>query len=117
MDRNKKLWTRLSLINLAIVAFFGLTLRSKILFPIPFIDYRSFLSAHSHFAFSGWVGMALLTLLIYNLLPPVLAAKKVYQWLLAGVEISSLGMAISFPLQGYGTLSIFFSSLCSCKAS
>jgi hypothetical protein len=111
MDRKKKLWIKLSLINLALVAFFGLTLRSKILFSIPFIDYRSFLSAHSHFAFSGWVGMALLTLLIYNLLPPALAAKKLYQWLLAGVEISALGMAFSFPLQGYGTVSIFFSSL------
>ena len=69
MMKEKKFWIGLSLFNLALVAFFGLLMRSKMLFPIPFVDYRHIISAHSHLAFSGWVGLALLTLLIYHVLP------------------------------------------------
>ena len=110
MEKSKLFWSKLCLANLAIVALLGFTLRSKILFPVPFIDYRSFLSAHSHFAFAGWAGMALTTLLIYNLLPGQLSSNRFYQWILGAIEICSLGMAISFPLQGYGFWSILFSS-------
>lgn len=111
MITKRNFWLSLSLVNLCLVAFFGFCLRSKILFPIQFIDYRSFLSAHSHFAFAGWAGLALITLLIYDLLPEHLSQKKIYQWVLAGIEISSLGMAFSYPLFGYTGLSIFFSTL------
>jgi hypothetical protein len=68
------------------------------------------LSAHSHFAFGGWVGLALMTLLIYNLLPAQIHQKKLYQGILAGIEISSLGMALCFPIEGYNTIAIIFSS-------
>lgn len=108
---SKRFWLTLSLINLAIVALLGLILRSKIVFPLYFLDYRQFLSAHSHFAFSGWVGLSLITLLIYNLLPVSVFSKKIYTWILAGTEISSLGMAVFFPIFGYNAVSIFFSSL------
>ncbi|HEU4903675.1 MAG TPA: hypothetical protein VFT06_12805, partial [Flavisolibacter sp.] len=91
--KSKSFWIGLSLLNLCIVALFGFVLRSKILFPLSFVDYRSVLSAHSHFAFGGWVGLCLLTLLIYNILPEALSQKRFYQWMLAGIEISSLGMA------------------------
>jgi hypothetical protein len=107
----KSFWLGLSLINLSIVALFGFGLRSKILFTIHFIDYRSLLSAHSHFAFGGWVGLALITLLIYNLLPSQIHRKKIYQAILIGIEISAMGMALFFPIQGYSTTAIVFSSL------
>ena len=107
----KHFWLLLSLCNLAIVALFGLVLRSKILFPIYFLDYRQFLSAHSHFAFAGWVGLSLITLLIFNLLPEEVSSKKTYKWILVGTEVSSLGMALFFPVFGYNAISIFFSSL------
>lgn len=108
---NKSLWVGLALLNLCLVALFGFLLRSKIVFPLAIIDYRNLLSAHSHFAFSGWAGLSLLVLLVYNLLPETLSGKSFYQWVLAGVEISSLGMAALFPFVGYNSLSIFFSSL------
>ena len=112
MILNKRsFWISVALINLCIVAFLGFCLRSKILFTIPAINYRYFLSAHSHFAFGGWAGLALIALLIYDLLPPSLSKKKFYQWILAGIEISSLGMAFSFPFFGYNAVSIFFSTL------
>jgi hypothetical protein len=111
MVKEKKFWIGLSLLNLSVVALFGLLMRSKMLFSIPELDYRNILSAHSHFAFGGWVGLALIMLLIYEVLPQPLALRKKYQAVLWGIEISSVGMALSFPFLGYGGLSIFFSSL------
>jgi len=111
MNKRKHLWITLCLVNLCIVALLGLLLRSKILFSIPFLNYRHLLSAHSHFAFGGWAGLALMTLLIYQLLPSSVSEKKVYQWILAGIEISSLGMFATFPFWGYTAVPIFFSSL------
>lgn len=112
MSKNKRsFWLTLSLINLFIVALFGFTLRSKILFPLNFIDFRSVESAHSHFAFAGWVGLSLITLLIYDVLPSDRSQKRIYQWILAGIEVSSIGMAATFPFFGYVGASIFFSTL------
>jgi hypothetical protein len=110
MQNRKRFWISLCLINLCIVAVLGLILRSKILFPIPSVDYRNVLSGHSHFAFGGWIGLSLITFLIYGLLPEAIAARKKYQWILAGIEISSLGMALTFPFVGYTAVSIVFSS-------
>jgi hypothetical protein len=110
MDRKKKFWICLSLVNLFLVAVVGFILRSKIVFSIPFIDYRNFLSAHSHFAFSGWAGLCIMTLFVYNLLPVELSQKRIYQWALWLVQITSLGMLFSFPFKGYGLAAIVFST-------
>ncbi|HEU0112214.1 MAG TPA: hypothetical protein VFQ73_15170 [Flavisolibacter sp.] len=107
----KGFWISLCVINLSIVAFLGFALRSKILFSMPFIDYRHLLSAHSHFAFGGWVGQSIITLLIYNLLPSEQAGKKIYQQILGTIAISSLGMAFFFPFMGYNIITIISSSL------
>ena len=104
----KSFWIGLCLVNLCIVALLGVTLRSKIIFSIPLIDYRQVLSAHSHFAFGGWVGLSLTTLLIFDVLP---VFHKKYIWILAGIEISSLGMGLLFPFYGYAALTVSFSSL------
>ena len=101
MINRKSFWLTLAIVNLCIVAFLGFTLRSKILFPLSFIDFRSVESAHSHFAFGGWAGLSLITLFIYDILPEDLSRKKIYRWVLAAIEISSLGMAFFFPFIGY----------------
>jgi len=110
MGKKKSLWITLSLVNLSIAALFGLSLRSKFLFPISFINYRYFISAHSHFAFGGWVTLALFTLFIYYILPEKFRHKRAYQWALWGIEITALGMAVTFPFQGYALPSIIFST-------
>src|SRR5574337_644079 len=107
----KNFWLSLCLANLLITALLGFTLRSKILFELPSVNFRNFLSAHSHFAFGGWAGLTLLTLLIYNVLPPAKFSKRIYQWILWGTELSALGMAFTFPFVGYTAISILFSSL------
>jgi hypothetical protein len=111
MNNRRSFWLSLCLVNLCIVALLGFALRSKILFPLPFLDYSSLLSAHSHFAFAGWAGLALTSLFIHDLLDESFSRKKIYQWVLAGIEISSLGMAFTFPFYGYNAVSIFFSTL------
>lgn len=110
MINKRSLWISLCLVNLCIVAILGFILRSKILFSLPSINYRNFLSAHSHFAFGGWVGLGLVTLLVYDILPRDKSSRKTYQWILICFEVSSLGMAFTFPFEGYAFLSIFFSS-------
>jgi hypothetical protein len=111
MQKDKGFWIGLSLFNLSLVALFGLLMRSKMIFSIPFLDYRNLLSAHSHYAFGGWVGLALITLLIYDVLPEQKAQNRRYQQILWGIQISSLGMGLSFPLMGYNVVSVTFSSL------
>lgn len=109
--KNKQFWITVSLANLCIVAILGFTLRSKILFPLPFINYQYLVDAHSHFAFGGFVTLALLNLLTHTLLPPVLRQRKWYQWMMWGVTIASFGMLFSFPFTGYAAVSIIFSTL------
>lgn len=109
--KSKKFWIGVALINLVIVAVLGFVLRSKIVFSIPFIDFKYTLHAHSHYAFGGWVTLALLTLLTYEVLPVSRNRKPIYNWLLAGILLNAVGMLISFPIQGYGFYSILFSTL------
>src|SRR5215510_9141504 len=108
--KRKNFWISLALVNLCVVALLGMTLRTKFLFSIPFIDYKNFLSAHSHFAFGGWVTLALMILFIDNLLSADQKQKQIYQWILWGIEITAVGMLITFPFQGYALLSIIFST-------
>ena len=96
--------------NLALVAFLGATLRTKILFPLPFIEQKNLINAHSHFAFGGWVTLSFFVLFVYNLLPAERASRHIYQvffWLL---QATSIGMLLSFPFTGYGLISISFST-------
>jgi hypothetical protein len=111
MKNKKQFWTTAALINLAVVAMLGVTLRSKILFPIEALDFKFVLHAHSHFAFGGWITLALLTLMTYEILPAQLHQKKIYHWLLWGIMLNACGMLVSFLCQGYAFFSILFSTL------
>ncbi len=109
MNSKKNFWITISLMNLCILALLGVTLRSKILFPLQGIEFTNILQAHSHFAFGGWVTMVLFSLLVYDILPPAMSSKKVYQMLLWCTWMTSAGMLISFVYQGYSLISnIFF---------
>ncbi len=104
-------YAKLSLINLLIVAFIGFVLRYKIVFSVPFVNQKHLLHGHSHFAFTGWVTQALMVLLVNyvsNKKQQLVAAK--YKWLLLANLITAYGMLLSFPLQGYGLISISFST-------
>src|SRR5665647_154052 len=112
MQRFIQQWIKISLISLATVALVGCILRYKIAFSLPFIDQKYLLHGHSHFAFAGWITQALMSLLV-----GYLAKEKGqqiftrYRFLLYTNLISAYGMLLSFPLQGYGKISISFSTL------
>lgn len=111
MDSANK-WYRIALFNLLILAIMGFLLRYKIAFSFPFVDQKHLLHGHSHFAFSGWVGLALMSLQIHI----ISTFKGIdlfsrYKPLLIFTMIASWGMLISFLYQGYGFISIAFSTL------
>jgi hypothetical protein len=111
MNQDKNKWLTISVCNLAVLAFLGVLLRSKIMFSIPWIDFKNLLQAHSHFAFGGWITLCLMTLMTYEILPGHLSGKKIYKWLLSGILFCSVGMVLSFPFEGYAFVSILFSTL------
>lgn len=111
MAVNTKLWFRFSLFNLMIVAFLGLLMRYKIGFEFPYLDQKNLQHAHSHFAFTGWVGHTLMVLMVWLLRDsPGINIKK-YNKIITLNLIASYGMAIFFVIQGYGVFSIIFSTL------
>ena len=101
--KEKNKWISILILNFCIVAFLGFTLRSKILFSIPFLDYNRLLDAHFHFAFSGWVTLSLIVLLIDNLLPAPLNAKPAYKWLPVAVLAASWLLLVCSPLPANST--------------
>ena len=105
-------FTKIALLNLLIVSFIGVILRYKIAFSLPFIDQKHLLHGHSHFAFAGWVTHALMVLLVaYLASQKDESIYKRYRWVIVFNLIAAYGMLISFPLQGYGLFSIFFSNI------
>lgn len=107
MFNTARKWTYLSLVNLLIVSLLGVVLRYKGAFSLPVVDYKNLLHAHSHFAFSSWVTTILFTAFIYIGVP----FRRMYHsqfWL---NQVAGFGMLISFTIQGYGAVSIAFSTL------
>ncbi len=106
------MWIRIAFVNLLIVALLGVTMRYKIAYYLPFIEQKNFLHAHSHFAFSGWVTHLLLVLMwrfLAGHLPPETLRK--YKWIVITNLVASYGMLFTFPWEGYGIISIFFSTV------
>ena len=106
--KNTTLWASISLFNFCIVGLVGVILRSKILFDLPWINYLNLLDAHSHFAFGGWITLALLMLFVRELLPDLYRNKNVYQWMLGSIFLSSVGTLLTTIL-GMEVLKDFFS--------
>lgn len=103
-------WLRISIFNLLVVSIIGVILRYKIAFYLPLVDQKHLLHGHSHFAFAGWVGQALMTLLVASLNRKAVFLKK-YQYLLYINLITAYGMLIGFTTSGYNIVSIGFSTV------
>jgi hypothetical protein len=112
MNVSLKKWLQVSLLNLMLVAAIGVVLRYKIAFSLPWVDQKYLLHGHSHFAFAGWVTLALMSLLVQYLTENGRPhAFKKYRWLLYANLFTAYGMLVSFPLEGYALFSIIFSTL------
>ncbi|MFM2359719.1 MAG: hypothetical protein RLY16_1712 [Bacteroidota bacterium] len=107
-----RFWLRLSVFNLLLVAFIGVVLRYKIVGTFPYVDQKYLLHGHSHFAFSGWVSLALMSLMLQTISRLTKQSLPlIFNRILWINAIAAYGMLLSFPLQGYGVFSIFFSTL------
>lgn len=109
---NLKKWLQVSFVNLLIVAAIGAVLRYKIAYSLIFIDQKKLLHGHSHFAFSGWVSLAIMALIVARLSAHLgQNLFKKYNRILFANLICAYGMLVSFPIQGYGLFSIMFSTI------
>ena len=109
---NTRQWIRIALINFFVVALAGIALRYKINFALPQLNQKNLLHAHSHFAFTGWVAVALMALMVYYLQQQKLITNyKKYFWILLANSITAYGMLITFLFQGYAFYSISFSTI------
>lgn len=93
-----------------LAAILGALMRFIYLQEVPFLDYKNVLHAHSHTAMLGWGFTALAGAFVFILLPNMIA-RKAYRNALWGNLIAGVGMFFAFLYQGYGAVSISFSTL------
>lgn len=104
-------WFFYALGNLLAVSLAGLLLRLFRCFPFRGADYMYLVHAHSHFAFAGWGFLALFIVLTHTFIPEKKLSNNQYRYIFISTEITAWGMLLSFPFQGYATVSIIFSTL------
>lgn len=101
-------FSRWTFANFVVLAVFGALLRFMVCLPSGNLNYLNILHAHSHFAFAGWMFMALAILVVRQL---TAEHSATFRWILLLTMICSVGMLLSFSLQGYKAVSIIFLSL------
>ena len=108
-----KQWFYVALINFLIVGVYGAVMRYKFLFPLAWLEQKNLLHAHSHFAFTAWVSMALMLFMPMFLKghKATDSVEKPYAVLLYLNMITSVCMLVAFTAQGYALFSIIFSTL------
>jgi len=109
---NIKKWISVTIFSLLLVAILGVLLRYKIAFSLPIVNQKYLQHSHSHFAMNGWLTQILMILLSYSV-SKVIGANhfKKYNFILFANLLVSYGMVVSFLFQGYGGISILFSTL------
>lgn len=84
-------------------------MRYKIILPLTWFNQKDLMHAHSHFAFAGWVSLSLMVQMVYSL--GITRLTPLYKNIFIIHTITAYGMLFTFPFQGYGPYSIFFSTL------
>lgn len=103
---NYGLW---ALFNFFVLASIGLLLRYMHNFSLPAVNYQFLLHSHSHFAFSGWMFLAIAILVVKNYQKN--NTSKRFNYLFIATLLVSFGMLVSFFLSGYKSLSIILSTV------
>ncbi|HRH70335.1 MAG TPA: hypothetical protein PLB89_12585 [Flavobacteriales bacterium] len=102
-------WFAIALLNLAIAAIIGCVLRSIYIVEIPYVNFKPLQQAHSHVAMLGWIFLALMVFLLEDADRD--AAQRRHRTLFFWAQVAVVGMLLSFPVQGYGVVSIAFTTL------
>lgn len=106
-----KRWFVVALINLFLATTLGTLLRYAFVDEVAGLNFRYVLHAHSHVAMLGWIYLALYCFIVPNFIPLDDGNSKVFNRLFWITQLSVGGMLLSFPFQGYGPISISFSTL------
>ncbi|MEB2775369.1 cytochrome c [Algoriphagus sp. D3-2-R+10] len=109
-DQFRQNWMRWAFGFFFLAVCLGLVMRSFHVIEIPYFDYRNILHTHSHLAMLGWGHLMLIGGMVFGLVKEKDQIKE-YKWLFLGTVIPLLGMLFSFSFQGYGAISISFSTL------
>lgn len=102
---------RVALGYFVLVAALGLLLRWQLVSSIDGLKYKNFLHAHSHVALLGWLYCAFFAALLYAFPQNSGSARRSFNRQFMLTQVAVLGMLFTFPVQGYGVFSIFFSTL------
>ena len=102
-------WFIIALTDLLIAAILGAVLRAVFVWELPFVHFRPWLHGHSHTALLGWLFIGLMVVFFHD--GGTGTVKPAVRRLLAGMQLAVIAMCISFPLQGYGAVSIAASSV------
>lgn len=94
---------------LVVVAALGALLRWQSVWPMAGVNYTHWLHAHSHTAFLGWVFNAFFALALHRFVAE--EDVRVFWRLFGLMQVAVVGMLIAYPIQGYGAVSIVFSTL------
>ncbi|WKZ66742.1 MAG: hypothetical protein QY325_02190 [Flavobacteriales bacterium] len=102
-------WFRIALLNLLAAGIIGALLRVVYITELPFIRFRPWLHGHSHTALLGWLFIGVAVVLLHD--GGRGGLSRGVRWLLTGLQAAVAAMLISFPLQGYGAVSITASTV------
>lgn len=103
-------WFGSALVFFLLASLLGTTMRFAWVVELPFVDYKHLLHAHSHTAMLGWGFAAVAGALLLSFVPRSKIWPR-YRWVLYLNIVATVGMLIFFIYQGYGPLSIGFSTL------
>lgn len=106
--RAPRRWFLIALLCFAIAASIGALLRLIYVVEMPWLLFKPWLHAHSHVAMLGWLFPGLLIALCGQ--DERALRPGFWKWMTAS-QICVLAMLVSFPMQGYGAVSISFSAL------
>lgn len=107
----RKSWIWLPAFNLMLAVLFGVLLRMAFVIELPWLDFRNFMHAHSHVAMLGWALPVLILFLYHAFCQEFTNNRKGITILFWVLQVSVIGMAIMFSLEGYGVSSGAFSAL------
>lgn len=103
-------YIKTAFVYFALIALIGTVLRFMPIVDLPF-NYKFLLHTHSHIAFLGWVYTALFAAFVSGFLTSEQQNQQSYKRQFILAQVATVGMLCSFPFQGYGLISISFSTL------
>ena len=105
-----QLWFKVALFNLVLAGIAGIILRWAFVQEIPWLNYRNLVHGHSHTAMIGWGYLGLLSLLMAEW-KDSFSKPRLFTMLFIANEVAILGMYVTFPIFGYKSIPIFFTTV------